>query len=608
VTGAAQAVSADLTLWSFWWEFNKEPYLNLKSHLHTQAVAETGSDNFFTGLGDKGKSKESLKPTDAQIREKVVPALLNALKTEKNNDIVTGCLVALAKIGDVKSESGKSAFEEEIRKFLSDSNQEISETAAVALGILSNPASIPTLESLLRDTADGRKLVNRNEVLYRTRSFAAYGLGLIGARVADEATRKSVVKILREAVETDDTKSRDLKVSAIVAMGLVPLETIDTATGEDAQLAETSRTAQLDFLLRFFNDDTQEFLVRAHCPTAMARLLADMPAAQGKVWRDKVAGALLDRVTEKKKDQAEVVQSCVLALGLFGTNGSEDAKIREALAGLDDKVKDIQANNFAMIALAKMGGRPGEADMEAGINEVSKVLLTEIAKGKDVLRPWAGLGIGVMGNMLTKAQVSSPVMAEMSDALRTALEDEKDKSRLAAYAIGAGILGDVESEKILLDKLNKVTDDEARGYVAIALGLMNTRSAVEPIQAIITESKYRPTLLKQAAIGLGLLGDKDLVPNLIQMLADAKGLATQAAISSALGFIGDARSIDPLVEMLQNKDITERARGFAAVALGIVADKETLPWNTKIAIDLNYRASTQTLVDAQGGTGILDIL
>ena len=92
------------------------------------------------------------------------------------------------------------------------------------------------------------------------------------------------------------------------------------------------------------------------------------------------------------------------------------------------------------------------------------------------------------------------------------------------------------------------------------------------------------------------------------MLSEAKGLATQAAISSALGFIGDQRSIDPLVEMLENKNVTPTARGFAAVALGIVADKEPLPWNSKIALDLNYRASTQTLVDAQAGTGILDIL
>ena len=74
-----------------------------------------------------------------------------------------------------------------------------------------------------------------------------------------------------------------------------------------------------------------------------------------------------------------------------------------------------------------------------------------------------------------------------------------------------------------------------------------------------------------------------------------------------MGFIGDKRSIGPLVAMLEDQDKTDRARGFAAVALGIVADKEELPWNSKIAGDLNYRASTATLNDT-GGTGILNIL
>ena len=126
--------------------------------------------------------------------------------------------------------------------------------------------------------------------------------------------------------------------------------------------------------------------------------------------------------------------------------------------------------------------------------------------------------------------------------------------------------------------------------------------------AIVKESGYKPVLLKQAAVALGLLGDKNAVSLLVEMLSEAQGLATQAAISAALGFIGDEGSIDPLVEMLENQGITASARSFAAVALGIVADKESLPWNAKIARGLNYRASTPTLVDSAGGTGILDIL
>jgi len=43
------------------------------------------------------------------------------------------------------------------------------------------------------------------------------------------------------------------------------------------------------------------------------------------------------------------------------------------------------------------------------------------------------------------------------------------------------------------------------------------------------------------------------------------------------------------------------------VALGIVADKEPLPWNSKISTNINYRANTTTLT-GDNGTGILDIL
>ena len=77
----------------------------------------------------------------------------------------------------------------------------------------------------------------------------------------------------------------------------------------------------------------------------------------------------------------------------------------------------------------------------------------------------------------------------------------------------------------------------------------------------------------------------------------------------SLGFIGDVRSIPPLVEMLvdEHDEHSDRARAFCAVALGIVADKEALPWNSKIGVDINYRANTETLTGVSG-TGILDIL
>jgi len=620
-TGPAGDTGPDLTQWSFWWEFNKEPYLNLKSKIFDGATA-TGTEGWFLGQGEKSQSKDTLKPTEEQIRQKVVPALLAALEKENNNDIVTGCLIALAKIGDPPSDDGTSQFEGILEKFLADKNQEISETAAVAMGILANVKSIPKLEQLLKDRPEGRKLVGSSEVNYRTRAFAAYGLGLIGARTADESKRQDIVKILREALESDDTKTRDLKVSCVISLGLVPLNTIEAAAaetpekgkGKDALVApETSRVAQLDYLLAFLGNEDENYLVRAHCPTALARLLTaeGMPSQVYAEYRKRVAEDLLNRMDKKSKEQAEVVQSSILALGLIGTNDGKDAldkKIRSALIAVPKDISDQQARHYSMIALAKIGGSIGAEDPDGGIDEVKKALLTQLADGKSNVKPWAGLASGVMVHELNERKFQSSSIVSLQEAVRTSLSEEKDGSKVGSYAISSGIMGDVEATKTLVDQLDKQKTDEARGYVAIGLGLMGARESIEKINKIVDDSKYRPDLLKAAAIALGLLGDKDVVPKLTDLLANSKGLATQASLSSALGFIGDQRSIDPLVQMLANESLTGAARGFAAVALGIVADKEPLPWNSKIGLDLNYRAATQTLTDNAAGTGILDIL
>jgi HEAT repeat protein len=574
-----------------------------------RAREETGSDWL---LGQGTKVRDSLKPTEAQIRQTIVPALLEALERESNNDMVTGALIALAKIGDGNTENGHSQFEGVFSKFLSDKNQEIAETAAVAMGILGNPRSIPTLESLLVDSEEGRRLVGQPEVSYRTRAFAAYGLGLIGARTAREEERRWIVTVLRKALETDSTKTRDLKVSCVVAMGLIPLATIDPGAQQRGELLppERSRSAQLDYLLAFLQNEDQHYLVRAHCPCALARLLSGLPDEQYKAYRERIASDLIERLDPKKKEEEQLVQSAVLALGMIGTNDDRnplDKRIRESVASAIKDVSDQQSRNFSLIALAKLGGTFASkgTDAEGGIEDVTRILVTQLTEGKSGVRPWAGLACGVLGRKLAEANSSTPRISTLQAAVRTCLQDEKDPERIAALAISAGIMGDIEAAKLLMGHLAKQQGD-AQGYVAIGLGLMNARDAIGPIEKLVEGSKYKPETLKQSAIALGLLGDKEVVPMLVGLLQEAKALASQASIASALGFIGDRRSIEPLVGMLQNDELTGAARGFAAVALGIIADKELLPWNSKVGLDLNYRASTETLTNQ--ASGILDIL
>ncbi len=610
VTGGS--ATPDLTQWTFWWAFNKHPYIQLKAKVHA-GTPVSGTDDWFLGHGATEDGKNSMAPSEAQIRQTVVPALLAALENETSNDIVTGCLIALAKIGDANvGEQGESELEKVIAKFLADSNQEISETAAIALGILANPASIGTLESLVSDDSFGRKLVGRSEVSYRTRAFAAYGLGLIGQSASVE-DRQAIVRILWDVLRTDRSSTRDLRVAALVALGLVVPwpEPHDPARPAGALAApHESPRALVDALLAYLRDTDQEYLVRAHVPVTLARLCERLAAPEERALvKETVARDLVARLDARRsKEPNEVLQSCVIALGLLGDCDSDatDDAIRRAL--FEHGVADTQTRYFTPIALAHAGGAKGEGTEPFGraLDKIRSHLLRGLGARNPEERAWFGLALGVLEDELSDDAMRD---ASVATALREALRDAKNPSEVGALAIALGILDDDDDASVdaVRDKLQAVRDDEARGYCCVALGLMDARETVEDIQGIVEQSQYRADLLREAAIALGMLGDKPTVDTLIGMLRRAQSLATQASLSAALGHIGDSRSILPLVEMLGDESLTERARGFAAAALGIVADKGELPWSSGIGVDLNYRATTETLNDPQG-TGILNLL
>src|SRR5204863_4594903 len=120
------------------------------------------------------------------------------------------------------------------------------------------------------------------------------------------------------------------------------------------------------------------------------------------------------------------------------------------------------------------------------------------------------------------------------------------------------------------------------------LGMARVRPAVEPLRKIVRIARYRPGLLREACIGLGLLGDKTVSLELIDLLKDAQGMSAQGAIAIALGWVGDARAIDPLFAVALDTTRSNGSRAFAVVAVGLICDPRALPWNAVYAADSNY--------------------
>ena len=163
-------IGADLSKWQFWWEFNKDPFINLRDSIHAPEVA-TGSDEFFLGATRRINSKNTSKPSESDIQEIILPALKRALENSHNRDINSACMIALAKIGrDHNSFDVLPIFKE----YLTRPDQEIRETAALAMGISGMKSARQLLVDLAWDTESGRRACGRSQVDGRTRSFALY--------------------------------------------------------------------------------------------------------------------------------------------------------------------------------------------------------------------------------------------------------------------------------------------------------------------------------------------------------------------------------------------------------------------------------------------------
>lgn len=609
-TPSGTAPSVEALSWRHWWQASGARWLDVKGHVHG-LDATTGSDTFYLGRGTRELLPGELRPTADEIDADIVPALVLELGSG-DQDRVTAALVALGKIGPRDREPGE--FLLLLERHLDDANQEVAETAALALGLAGHSGAEGTLLDLALDRSRGRTLVGRTEVPLRTRAFATYGLGLMASAQEDLALRQRVVEALVGLVEDDATATHDVPVAAISALALLPLgpaprvPRLDSGRqpGEHAVHALSLRTQVAWLRHRVAPEDlrpgrTLPWQVRAHGARTLARLAAHAPEP---VQLEAVDA--LTRVLRRREEPEVVHQSAALALGsLVDADADEpDAEARAALLRALDKGQP-QVRRFALVSLARIAARAGQGESpRAATPELRDVLLRTLARGKSQLKPWAGLALGVLGRELALAGEAPD--EDASRAVRSALSQARAPSSVGAYALAVGLRKDLEGLNVLRDKLDRIDDPLARGDVAIALGLLGEAVAAPELRPYLEDARYRPSLLNTLAVGLALLRDREVVPELVGILRGSRSTASRAAVAAALGAAGDRRAVEPLLAVLRDPEATDGAKAFAAAALGGVADRHRLPWNLDYSEDVNVRFLLPT--QSNGTAGLLDIL
>jgi len=609
------------TSWHWWWHLNKDAYLDLRATVF-DASPVTGSSDFSLGIGERERPRDFRRLSDYEVRLRIVPALLAGLEDEPPDGVIGTILFALAKIGTRGEVEDETPFVELFLEYVDHPSKLVRDRAVVALGILGDPdAAAPLLELVTDDRAAHARLGlgPGAGVPNQTRAYAAYALGLLVSRGGEPEYLRDVARALLDVLEGPELPTDDVKVACVTALGLTPLLPLDGEPVYDPRRPRRRGQPTLDplatrrqlvgFLMEVLDDERgYHSFVRAHVPNAVVRLLEGVPADEREAWRAEVVPPLLRILGRYSDARNELKESAVRALGQLGDADEDrlDREIRDTLLRVVLK-EQRQTRFFCHVALARLAARPGRGEEPGAATEsLARFFVRRLRRAESREEPWIAVAMGVLCRELRDRRRAIP--PDVVERLADGLDDCASSLDAGAWALGVGLARDLEGLPILLEKLAFFDVEQSKGLVALGLGLMGDSDGRAPVRAVVRDSVFRPEQLELASQALGLMRDRELVPQLEELLGSAESAASQGPLVSALGWIGDRRAIDVLLRVLADDvRFTDAARAEAADALGVIADKDDLPWRSRISSDVNHRARTVTLLEEGAGEGILTL-
>lgn len=564
----------DLTRWVYWWEFNKDRFLRIKDRIWS-GTATTATEDIELGRGAAAMATETLRPSPSDVQQRILPALREALHdSSSSRDILSSALIAIA-----RTARDDEALRD-LRKFLAHDDQEVKETAVIALGITKRESTLDELLEIVADTPRARRLCKRTELRFRERSFAAYAAGLIANGSTKLELKQRVFDSMRAILQSKKPSRRDVKAGAIQAIRILRIP--------DGQKGQLLRDEAQRFLIATSQNKSLYEGIRAHALDALARIGSSVGERNAKGRAAILARA--HEVLRKKDARRNLQRAACLLLGQLASQ--DDVRSHALLEASWKNARDVQVKRFAMIALGMIGS-----------SEAKSFLRKRLLKAKTEAKPWVALSLALAVHE-SKASTEAQTIAH---EVRKTYQATSNPDTRSGLAIALGIMQDRDADDMLLAGFQRHRkNDEAAGYHALALGMIGSQMAKEDIRVALRNAERRELLLSQGATALGLLGDKRVAMDLVERLSDDNTVAVSASLSQAIGFIGDRRTIDPVISLLRDRKAKQIPRAFAAVALGRIGDGARLPWNSAIARNLNYRANFETLTGS--GTGIPDLL
>jgi HEAT repeat protein len=457
------------------------------------------------------------------------------------------------------------AARESIRRGLQDEDDRVRAAAAISAGRVYEPSFRPALLGLLED----------RDPLVRLSAIAGLGLAGSGDHVA--VLMRIGVEGRSGAAKRHSLDERDL---ALLSLGLGVQRGSNPRyapalraflSGASANERRSLGPSTASSLGLAGDDDAilRDLVAVARDGAAPAELRARALWSIGNArpFARELRPTVLECLKEKEPD---VRRAAVLALGRLAIGARE--QVLAILRSAVDAEGDTAVRAFALLAMGEVGGP-----------EAKKELLDRVARGRHLLRPWAAIGMGILGR-------AGPD-PEIGRALARAYAEEKSKDTRAAIALALGLARTGEARDLLRNAVTAGENGRERLFAAIAIALARDEGGREALRRGLREIPNPPT---RAGIGLALssFGNMEDLPALQQMFRSAEDPDAVGTAALALAWHGSAPALDALRREARTARSAER-RAVSLLALGIGVAPERVPVSVAATGGWNYLASLE---------------
>jgi HEAT repeat protein len=464
--------------------------------------------------------------------------------------------------------------------------------------------------------------------------------------VSDETRARVVLPALLEGVRTDRASlpglrkvgnTRDVRAAAVLAMGhlarndAVPYIELVAETDPDLfvrtqailALGFTGSSQAVETLERLYRDDALGDELRTYAVAALG-LIGDAQAV------DQLKASLTEKALSAQSNQlraatiyaAGVCGDALLGAALRELSGTwlfeKEPQVRALVAVSQGRIGDPASvpfllelladsdNQVRRSAAAALGGTPARLDVRSVETLIARYqrdadaatrinLLRALGNARmDAARAFLRATLpGATFEFRPHVAVALALDGHPGNVqpLQAALAEEREQSVRSAMIFALGLLEADVATETLIRVLESERAPFTRGYVCLALGLINPGQPdlAQQLDTIARE-EHDVELVRSAMIALGLVGARERLDALARDVGALGNLVTRATILHGLGLVGDSRTVAPLIKVFRDTSQPSYVRTYALQALGELVDPRpiTPAWRLSSHVELSH--------------------